>query len=226
MSRKNKYIDSDSKDYLSPSLIQKQLVNSINSNSITLVSGSAGTGKTLFAIQTLYQLLKQNKINQILVVRLILENKYENIGALPGTEKEKLMPYIMPIIDNLELFLSQGEIDYLINRELIKVVPLSFLRGRTFTEKGVIVEEAQNLNEHEILTVATRIGAGTKMIFNGDDSQSDLSGRYGIKYLQQLFKDIEDIGLIKFDDSMINRHPVIEKILNRAKELEKNETRK
>lgn len=225
MPRKSKYQDSDSKGYLSPSLIQKQLVNSIVHNSITLVSGSAGTGKSLFAIQTLYQLLKQNKINQILVVRLILENRYENIGALPGTEKEKLMPYIMPIIDNLELFLNQGEIDYLINREMIKVVPISFLRGRTFTEKGVIVEEAQNLNEHEILTVATRIGTGTRMVFNGDDSQSDLSGRYGIRYLQRLFTGIEDIGIVKFDDSMITRHPVIEKILHRAKELEKNDAR-
>lgn len=219
MARKTKFEEPKGKSFIPPNIAQKELVYSIMDNSITLISGSAGTGKTLFSVQTLYQLLKQNKINQILIVRLILENKYENIGALPGTEKDKLMPYLMPIIDNLELFLPQGEIDYLINRELIKVVPISFLRGRTFTEKGVIVEEAQNLNEHEILTIATRIGEGTKMIFNGDDSQSDLHSRNGINYLNQLFTDIDDIGIVEFDNSLITRHPVIEKILKRQHEL-------
>lgn len=219
MAKKTRFEEQE-KGYITPNIAQKELIYSIMSNSITLISGSAGTGKTLFSIQTLYQLLKQNKINQILIVRLILENKYENIGALPGTEKDKLMPYLMPIIDNLELFLPQGEIEYLINKELIKVVPISFLRGRTFTEKGVIVEEAQNLNEHEILTVATRIGEGTKMIFNGDDSQSDLITRTGINYLHQLFEDIEDIGIVKFENSLISRHPVIERILQRQRELE------
>lgn len=219
MARKPKFEEPKEKGYIAPNVVQKALIYSIMNNSITLISGSAGTGKTLFSIQTLYQLLKQNKINQILIVRLILENKFENIGALPGTEKDKLMPYLMPIVDNLELFLPQGEIDYLINKELIKVVPISFLRGRTFTEKGVIVEEAQNLNEHEIMTIATRIGEGTRMIFNGDDSQSDLSSRQGIVYLNQLFTDIEDIGIVQFDNSLISRHPVIEKILARQQEL-------
>lgn len=219
MTRKDKFQESKGKSFITPNIAQKKLIYSIMANSITLISGSAGTGKTLFSIQTLYQLLKQNKINQILIVRLILENKYENIGALPGTEKDKLMPYLMPIIDNLELFLHQGEIEYLINKELIKVVPISFLRGRTFTEKGVIVEEAQNLNEHEILTIATRIGEGSKMIFNGDDSQSDLQSRNGISYLNQLFNNIEDIGIIEFENSMITRHPVIERILDRQKAL-------
>lgn len=219
MARKEKIESAKEKTFLTPNTAQKELIYSIMDNSITLISGSAGTGKTLFSIQTLYQLLKQNKINQILIVRLILENKYENIGALPGTEKDKLMPYLMPIIDNLELFLPQGEIEYLINKELIKVVPISFLRGRTFTEKGVIVEEAQNLNEHEILTIAPRIGEGTKMIFNGDDSQSDLQSRNGINYLNQLFNNIDDIGIIEFDNSLITRHPVIEKILKRHEEL-------
>ena len=222
MARKPRFEEPQEKGYITPNIAQKELIHSIMDNSITLISGSAGTGKTLFSIQTLYQLLKQNRINQILIVRLILENKYENIGALPGTEKDKLMPYLMPIIDNLELFLPQGEIEYLINKELIKVVPISFLRGRTFTEKGVIVEEAQNLNEHEILTVATRIGNSTKMIFNGDDSQSDLITRTGINYLHQLFRDIDDIGIVRFDNSLISRHPVIERILQRQKELVEN----
>lgn len=217
--RKQLLQEEDSKQFLIPSIKQKNLIYSIMSNDITLIVGSAGTGKTLFSIQTLYQLLKQRKINQILIVRLILENKYENIGALKGTEKEKTMPYLMPIIDNLELFLSQGEIDYLINHDLIKVVPISFLRGRTFTNKGVIVEESQNLNEHEILTVATRISEGTKMIFNGDDSQSDLDNRRGISYLKRLFKNIEGIGIVEFGTEDISRHPVIEKILERQREL-------
>lgn len=217
--RKNLLQEEETKQFLVPTTKQKNLIYSIMDNDITLIVGSAGTGKSLFSIQTLYQLLKQRKINQILIVRLILENKYENIGALKGTEKEKTMPYLMPIIDNLELFLPQGEIDYLINHDLIKVVPISFLRGRTFTNKGVIVEESQNLNEHEIITVATRISEGTKMIFNGDDSQSDLDNRKGISFLKRLFKGIDGIGIIEFENSDINRHPIIEKILERHKEL-------
>lgn len=217
--RKQLLQQEETKQFLVPSVKQKDLIYSIMDNDITLIVGSAGTGKSLFSIQTLYQLLKQRKINQILIVRLILENKYENIGALKGTEKEKTMPYLMPIIDNLELFLSQGEIEYLINQDLIKVVPISFLRGRTFTNKGVIVEEAQNLNEHEIMTVATRISDGTKMIFNGDDSQSDLENRHGISYLKRLFQGLEGIGIVEFDNSHIRRHPVIERILDRQKEL-------
>lgn len=217
--KKNLLQEEETKQFLVPTTKQKNLIYSIMDNDITLIVGSAGTGKSLFSIQTLYQLLKQRKINQILIVRLILENKYENIGALKGTEKEKTMPYLMPIIDNLELFLPQGEIDYLINHDLIKVVPISFLRGRTFTNKGVIVEESQNLNEHEIITVATRISEGTKMIFNGDDSQSDLDNRKGISFLKRLFNDIDGIGIIEFENSDINRHPIIEKILERHKEL-------
>jgi phosphate starvation-inducible PhoH-like protein len=223
MARKEKYSEPESKAYILPNITQKILVQSIINNSITLVSGSPGTGKTLFSIQTLYKLLKSHQINQILIVRLILENRYENIGALPGTEKDKLMPYLMPIIDNLELFLPQGEIDYLINKDLIKVVPISFLRGRTFSNKGIIVEESQNLNEHEIMTTATRLGEGSRMIFNGDDSQHDLDCRFGIHYLTQLFTDIEGIGIVKFNNDNISRHPLIEKILARQKEIkEKN----
>lgn len=205
--------------YVTPNTLQKELVRSIINNSITLVSGDAGTGKTLFSVQTLYQMYKRGEINAIYIVRLILENKYENIGALPGDEKDKLMPYLLPVIDNLELFVPRGEIEYMVANKVIQVVPLSFIRGRTFTNKGIIVEEAQNLTEHELVSIATRIGDGSRMVFNGDDAQSDLDGRHGIGYLLRLFSNINDIGIIKFEDSMIQRHPVIKEILKRQREL-------
>lgn len=209
-------------EYVIPNHEQKELVRSINHNSISLVLGPAGGGKTLFSIQTLYQMYKRGEINAIYIVRLILESKYENIGALPGTEVDKFMPYLLPIIDNLELFVPKGEIEYLISNKVIQVIPMSYIRGRTFTNKGIIIEESQNLNEHEIVSIATRIGDNSKMIFNGDDKQSDLEGRRGIGYLLRLFEGIDDIGIVRFSDDMIMRHPVIQSILERQKELRIN----
>lgn len=210
----------ETKQYVIPNAEQKKLVQSIKDNSITLVSGNAGTGKTLFSIQTLFQLLKCNTINQILIIRLIIESEEEEIGALPGDDLQKLRPFLLPIIDNLERFLPIGEIKYLIAEERIKILPYSYIRGRSFHNKGIIVEESQNLRTNQIMTIATRIAEGTKIVFNGDDKQTDLHGRHGIEFLHDLFNDIEDIGIVKFKQKEIERHPIIAKLLERKELLE------
>ena len=206
--------------FLTPNPRQKELIRSIQNNPITLVSGEAGTGKTLFSIQTLYQLLKKGEINQIIIIRLITDE--ENVGSLPGEIGDKLYPYLLPIIDNLELFLPQGEINYLLNQEKIKILPVGYIRGRSFINKGIIVEESQNLLTSQIIKIATRIGENSRLIFNGDDSQPDIQGRCGIQYLHSLFQGIEDIGIVRFTSSEIKRHPIIAKILDRHRQLQKN----
>lgn len=208
--------------FLIPNDEQKKLVHSIRNNSISLVTGNAGTGKTLFCIQTLYQMLITNAINEILIIRLVAGNRDEDLGALPGEVKDKTSPFWEAIRDNLELFVSEGEINYLFDNNKIKVLPMSFVRGRTFHNKGIIIEEAQNLNRLELITVLTRIGRGTKMVFNGDDSQCDRynTDGHGMHYLKRLLTGINDIGIVDFKQKINERHPLITDILQRVIELE------
>jgi phosphate starvation-inducible protein PhoH len=211
--------------FLIPNEEQKKLVHSIRNNSISLVTGNAGTGKTLFCIQTLYQMLKARTINEILIIRLIAGNRDEDLGALPGEVKDKTSPFWSAIRDNLELFVPEGEINYLFDNDKIKVLPMSFVRGRTFHNKGIIVEEAQNLNQLEILTILTRIGKGSKMVFNGDDAQCDRynSDGYGMKYLKRLLTGINDIGIVNFKQKINERHPLITDILQKVIDLKLEE---
>jgi phosphate starvation-inducible protein PhoH len=195
--------------FLIPNQEQKKLVHSIRNNSISLVTGNAGTGKTLFCIQTLYQMLKAGAINQILIIRLMTE------------KKEKTGEYWQAIRDNMERFVSEGEINYLFDKDKIKMLPVSFVRGRTFHNKRIIVEESQNISEKDLLTITTRIGEGSRMIFNGTDSQVDISGRRGMKYLKQLLTDLDDVGVIEFVSKVNPRHPLITYILERADELKR-----
>jgi phosphate starvation-inducible protein PhoH len=207
--------------FLIPNEEQKKLVYSIRNNSISLVTGNAGTGKTLFCIQTLYQMLKARTINEILIIRLVAGNKDEDLGSLPGEVKDKTSPFWEAIRDNLELFVPEGEINYLFDKDKIKVLPMSFVRGRTFHNKGIIIEEAQNLNRLEILTILTRIGKNSKMVFNGDDAQCDRynTDGYGMHYLKRLLTGINDIGIVDFKQKINERHPLITDILQRVVEL-------
>jgi phosphate starvation-inducible protein PhoH len=207
--------------FLIPNEEQKKLVHSIRNNSISLVTGNAGTGKTLFCIQTLYQMLKARTINGILIIRLVAGNRDEDLGSLPGEVKDKTSPFWEAIRDNLELFVSEGEINYLFDNDKIKVLPMSFVRGRTFHNKGIIIEEAQNLNKLELITVLTRIGRGTKMVFNGDDKQCDRhnSDGQGMHYLKRLLTGINDIGIVDFKQKINERHPLITDILQRVIDL-------
>ena len=112
------------------------------------------------------------------------------------------------------------KIIYLIEKQKIKITPYSFVRGRSFHKKGIIVEEAQNFTPSQIMTIATRIGKESKMLFNGDDIQSDMSGRHGIEFLRQLLWDIDDIGIVQFKQTQIERNPLIADLIKRKKELD------
>lgn len=198
---------------------QKELMDSIIDNDITIINGPPGSGKTLLSIYQLYQLLKEQVIDKIYIIRLITETNDEKLGALPGEKEDKLEHFAGPIKDNLSEFLPYGEIDYLFKNKLIEVMPVSHCRGRSFNNKGVIIEESQNLSEQAILTIATRIGDRTKLIFNGDDKQSDIYGRQGMSYLLKLFNNIQGAKVISFSGKQIVRHPIISSILERASQL-------
>jgi len=178
--------------------LQEQAFKSIYTNTITVLDGPPGTGKTLLSIFCLYQMLKKREIDKIVVVRLVSKSNGEDLGALPGEKEDKMLPFAMPIYDNLNRFLPKGEVDYLFNKGKIEVIPVSYLRGRSLSYTGLIVEESQNLAPEMLLTVATRIDKGSRLIFNGDDRQRDIPGRNGMSFLFKLFDGLEDTEIVKF----------------------------
>jgi phosphate starvation-inducible protein PhoH len=190
-----------------------------NEDHLFLLNDCIVTHNTLLSVQTLYNLMKSGQLDQIIVIRLITETCDEQIGSLPGEKDQKLAPFMGPIQDNLAEFLPPGEIQYLLANNKIEVIPVSFCRGRSFINKGVIIEEAQNLTPGMIITVATRIGRNSKFVFNGDLSQVDFHRRNGMEFLIELFGDMEDADVITLDSSDIQRHPMIGKIINRAESL-------
>ncbi|MFB6284632.1 MAG: PhoH family protein [Halobacteria archaeon] len=198
---------------------QQQLQDAIVNNSITIASGCAGSGKTLFAIQTLYDLYKGGILDSLKVVRLITETFGENLGALPGERREKLDDYLGPIKDNLLQVIPAGELNEMVEKEKIEVLPVSRLRGRSFTRAGVILEEFQNLSEEMALLCLTRIGQGSKFVVTGDPSQVDFYGRNGIRYAERLCEGLEDTEVVKFSEEQVERHPVIKKLVQRARFL-------
>ena len=202
-----------------PTAGQKELVQSIWANDITVVSGAAGVGKTLMTLQTFLDLMEHKHIQKIVCIRLISDTCEEHLGALPGGKDEKLSPFLAPVVDNLKQLMKPGEINYLIEHEKIEVVPVSHVRGRTFVDCGVLVDEVQNMTNHMVLSILTRIGERSRMVLCGDPEQVDIPNRNGINYAQRLLDGLKGTGSIYLDDSNIMRHPLIAGILQRDREI-------
>lgn len=221
MARRKKEYDTETRHLVSAvNSKQKSLVESIYNNSITVVSGAAGTGKTLMSIQTLYKMYKAKEIDQILVIRLIADTFGEHLGSLPGEKGEKLAHFLGPIEDNLNQFLPPGEVSALINQKVIEAIPVSHCRGRSFFRKGILIDEAQNMTDEMLLCLLTRIAKYSRLVFNGDPLQVDFRGRNGIHYLTSLLGGLDDVGIIKLSSTEIIRHPIIASIIQRASNLE------
>ena len=200
------------------SAVQRHVVKAIQQNDITLISGPAGSGKTLLSTWAAYQLLQDESdlTESIKVVRLAADTCGERIGALPGGLGEKLGYMANPIIDNLSCFCEAGQIKYMMEKEQIEIIPISHCRGRSFTNCVVICEEVQNLDPNMVLTLITRIGPGCRMILNGDPNQVDVPGRNGIRYAVNLLTGLEGVALCELGTDDISRHPLIVKILQRV----------
>lgn len=197
---------------------QKLLSQSIWRNDIVVCSGCAGTGKTATTLQTFLDLLAHKHIDSLACVRLITDTFGEHLGALPGEKDEKLLHFLGPIHDNLSLLMKPGELDYFLKHK-ITVLPVSHVRGRTFRRCGVIIDETQNMTDEMIITIATRIGVGSRMVFCGDPDQCDFRGRNGLAYATQLFQEIPNTDIVYLDNQEVQRHEVIPEILERARHL-------
>ncbi len=208
---------------------QSAYLESMQKNTYTFGVGLAGTGKTFLATwQALLEWLDTtNKIHRIVVIRPVIGNKFgESIGALPGSIAEKMLPYGSSIIDNLNAFLDREAINKLLTDGTIEFIPLSLLRGRSLNNAFVIVEEAQNIKlaGKGVYMVMSRLGASSKMVFNGDLSQSDLGDdQSALADAIERLKDMRDVGIVKLYDKVdIQRHPLLYEIMERFDETDNN----
>lgn len=190
---------------------QKVAKDKILSNAITILSGKAGSGKTLLACQVALDLLFKKSIQKIIITRPTVSK--EEIGFLPGDLREKMEPWMQPIYSNFYQLYNKEKIDEILEKGLVEIVPVAFMRGRTFLDSFVIVDEAQNCTHEQMEMITSRLGIRSKMVICGDTQQVDLKskGESGFKFLLTVAKRVKDM------DSMTlltnHRHSVVDSLL-------------
>ena len=206
---------------------QKEYIRTIAENHITFCQGVAGSGKTHIAIGMALEYLLDDKVKKIIITRPILEAG-EKMGYLPGSAEEKLHPYLLPILDEINHFISQAQHTSLRLNNKIEVVPLGLMRGRNFHNAFIVADECQNASYEQLKMLLTRLGTDSKMILTGDVSQSDLHRHMqgGFHTMTNVLDGVEGIGISKLYFSDIVRNPIIGKILGRLDSYESNETKK
>lgn len=200
-------------------LNQKLYLKSMEDYDIVFGLGPAGTGKTYLAVLYALNRLKKNNAKKIILVRPIVEAG-EKLGFLPGDFKEKIDPYLIPIYDGLYDALGKETVDRMIERGIIEVAPLAYMRGRTLENAVIILDEAQNTTLSQMKMFLTRLGFHSKMIITGDVTQIDLPSKHnsGLIEAVTLLKDIDDIKIIQFERFDVMRHPLVYKIIEKYEE--------
>ena len=190
---------------------QKLAKAKIFESPITVLKGMAGSGKTLVAVQVALDLLFQKKIDKIIITRPTVSK--EDIGFLPGDIKEKMDPWLAPIYHNLYALYNKEKVDKELENENIEIVPFAFMRGRTFLNSFVIVDEAQNVTHNQMETVIGRLGKGSKMVICGDLAQIDLKDRRetGFSFLARIEEQVE--GFRTHTLLQNHRHEIVSPIL-------------
>ncbi len=195
---------------------QRVYINAIESYDLTFGTGPAGTGKTYLAVASAVAALKKGKVKKIILTRPVVEAG-ENLGFLPGDLKEKIDPYLVPLYDALYEMLGVVQTTALMEKGIIEIAPLAYMRGRTLENAFVILDEAQNTTRAQMKMFLTRLGFASKMIITGDPTQTDLSSNHvsGLSQAVQLLETLADIKVIKFERIDVIRHPLVQHILER-----------
>lgn len=203
---------------------QLRYYHMLEDNTIIFAMGAAGTGKTYLAVAYGMNMLKNKKVNKIIVTRPIVEAG-ENLGFLPGEVKEKVDPYLIPIYDAMHDLIGKENTEKYLDRGIIEIAPLAYMRGRTLNDAFVILDEAQNTTSTQMKMFLTRLGYNTKMVITGDESQVDLKAsiKSGIVIASKILENIEDIACIKFDNKDVVRHPLVSKIINAYEKYQEKE---
>lgn len=193
---------------------QKQYVEGILGNDLTFCLGPAGTGKTYLAVAVSVSLLKQQKIGRIVLVRPAVEAG-EKLGYLPGDLQAKVNPYLRPLFDAMHDMMTFDQLKRLMQNDVIEVVPLAFMRGRTLNNAAIILDEAQNATIAQMLMFLTRLGQRSKMIVTGDDSQSDLANAEPGGFIDGVRKleGTPGVAVIRLSKCDIVRHALVQRIV-------------
>jgi phosphate starvation-inducible PhoH-like protein len=192
---------------------QKAAKSVILSNHVILLKGAAGSGKTLLACQVALDMLFKQEVDKIIITRPVV-TAAEDIGYLPGGMKEKMDPWLAPIYANLYSLYNKTKIDNLVEEGVIEILPLAFVRGRTFVKSAVIIDEAQNVSQTQTEMIIGRLGVDSKMIFCGDTAQIDLKNKKdaGIDFFKTLEARVPGVKIIKLEKN--HRHPIVPDILD------------
>jgi len=193
---------------------QKQYVSAIRNKDIVFGIGPAGTGKTYLAVVLAVAALKEGSIKRILLTRPAVEAG-ESLGFLPGDLQEKVDPYLRPLYDALNDVLGPDQVTKSLERGLIEIAPLAYMRGRTLDDSFIILDEAQNTTPEQMKMFLTRLGFGSKMVITGDITQIDLptGKKSGLVEAERILRGIEDIGFIYFAEQDVVRHSLVQKII-------------
>jgi phosphate starvation-inducible PhoH-like protein len=194
---------------------QKTYVAAIKKNAVVFGMGPAGTGKTFLAVCLAVAALKNGEVEKIILTRPAVEAG-ESLGFLPGDLQEKVNPYLRPIYDALYMILGMDHTNRLMERGVIEIAPLAYMRGRTLEECFVILDEAQNTTKSQMKMFLTRLGNRSKMVINGDQSQIDLPRgvESGLVHANSILRDIQKIKFVEFSVTDVVRHPVVADIIN------------
>ena len=201
---------------------QQQLIDAYNQNDMVFAVGPAGTGKTYLSIALAVKALKDKTAKKIILSRPAVEAG-EKLGFLPGDMKEKIDPYLQPLYDALEDMLPQVKLQDMMEKHVIQIAPLAFMRGRTLSDAVVILDEAQNTTPAQIRMFLTRMGWNTKMIITGDMTQIDLpkSQKSGLVEALEILRGVEGIGIVELNRKDIVRHKLVTRIVNAYERFDK-----
>ena len=200
----------------------KKLVKESEKKDMVFAIGPAGTGKTYTSVALAVKALKEKNVKRIILTRPAVEAG-ESLGFLPGDLKEKLDPYLQPLYDALRDMIPHERLENFIEKRVIEVAPLAFLRGRTLDDAFVILDEAQNTTHSQMKMFLTRMGMNAKFIITGDPSQIDLpkNQQSGLQEAMKILQNVEEIGFIHLNESDVVRHPIVKKIILAYNQSEK-----
>ena len=196
---------------------QRCFLSSLRSNTLTIVRGSAGAGKTYVALAYAAELLRDHEIERIILTRPLVgvDGEESKIGALPGTLQEKLQFWAMPMVDVLIERLGKGAFDYFLQHDKIRIVPLAYLRGSSFNDCFIHCTEAQNTSPSQIKMLLTRVGENAQVVLDGDPQQSDLKKLNGLEDACARLEDMVDVGVVTFTRDDVVRSGFCQNVIAR-----------
>lgn len=197
---------------------QIEYANAIQDNTITFAIGPAGTAKTYLAATLAAKSLKEKKVKKIIITRSPIALEGYSLGFIPGTNEEKMAPWVSPLVDVFSKFYSPEKLQELFDKGIIEAVPLAYIRGRSFDESYVILDEAQNISISAFKSVMTRIGEDSKLVICGDTKQSDIGNTSGLETAARIMSGADGVSIIRFGIEDIVRSGITAEVIKRFAE--------